>query len=83
MELDDGRTRFDGRSVTLVLKKGGLFSGSADQIVSPDHVRDLWRHWECCPIEWYQGAHVSFRAHREVDAFVRRALHESGLTALR
>jgi predicted acyl esterase len=56
-----------------------LFAGVADRIVPPDHVRDLWRHWGSPPITWYQGSHVSFRAHPEVGAFVLRALRESGL----
>jgi hypothetical protein len=56
-----------------------LFAAVADRIVPPDHVRDLWRHWGRPPIVWYQGSHVSFRAHPEVGALVRRALRESGL----
>jgi dienelactone hydrolase len=58
-----------------------LFAGVADRIVPPDHVRDLWRHWDRPPIVWYQGAHVSFRAHPEVFALVQRALRESGLAS--
>ena len=58
-----------------------LFAGVADRIVPVDHVRDLWVHWERAQIEWYQGAHVSFRLHREVGSFVERALRESGLVA--
>jgi hypothetical protein len=58
-----------------------LFAGVADRIVPPDHVRDLWRHWGRPPIQWYQGAHLSFRAHPEVGAFVENALRESGLVA--
>jgi len=56
-----------------------LFAAVADRIVPPDHVRDLWRHWGRPPIAWYQGSHLSFRAHPEVGAFVERALRESGL----
>jgi hypothetical protein len=58
-----------------------LFAAVADRIVPPDHVRDLWRHWGRPPIAWYQGSHLSFRAHPEVGAFVERALRDSGLTA--
>jgi hypothetical protein len=57
-----------------------LFAGVADRVVLPDHVRDLWRHWGRPSITWYQGSHVSFRAHPEVGAFIERALRESGLT---
>ena len=60
-----------------------LFAGVADRVVPPDHVRDLWRHWGRCPITWYQGAHVSFRAHPEVGRFVHPALRESGLVGSR
>ncbi len=56
-----------------------LFAAVADRIVPPDHARDLWRHWGRPPIAWYQGSHLSFRAHPEVGAFVERALRESGL----
>jgi dienelactone hydrolase len=58
-----------------------LFAAVADRIVPPDHVRDLWRHWGRPPIAWYQGAHLTFRAHPEVAAFVERALRDSGLVA--
>jgi hypothetical protein len=58
-----------------------LFAAVADRIVTPDHVRDLWRHWERPSIVWYQGSHLSFRVHREVGEYVERALRESGLTA--
>jgi hypothetical protein len=53
-----------------------LFAAVADRIVPPDHVRDLWRHWGRPPLAWYQGSHLSFRAHPEVGAFVERALRE-------
>jgi hypothetical protein len=56
-----------------------LFAAVCDRIVPPDHVRDLWRHWERPPIVWYQGSHLSFRLHREVGDFVDGALRESGL----
>jgi len=55
-----------------------LFAAVADRIVPPDHVRDLWRHWERPSIIWYQGSHLSFRLHPEVGAFVNHALRESG-----
>ncbi len=56
-----------------------LFGAVADRITPPDHVRDLWRHWERPPIAWYQGGHVSFRAHPEVRQLIERGLRESGL----
>lgn len=58
-----------------------IFAGVADRLVPPDQPCDLWRHWERCAIAWYQGGHVTFRAHPHVRQFVRKALHESGLSA--
>jgi hypothetical protein len=56
-----------------------IFGGVADQLVTPDHVRDLWDHWDRPRIAWYQGAHLTFRAHPHVRRLVRDALDESGL----
>jgi dienelactone hydrolase len=57
-----------------------IFGGSADQLVPPDQVRDLWRHWARPKVCWYPGAHVTFEMHREVRRFIVDALRESGLT---
>ena len=66
----------------LVPREGRyLFAAVADRIVPPDHARDLWRHWERPAIAWYQGGHVSFRAHPEVGRLIERGLRESGLVA--
>jgi dienelactone hydrolase len=51
-----------------------LFGGVADQLVTPDQVRDLWLHWERPRIEWYQGAHITFRSHPRVRRMVNEAL---------
>jgi dienelactone hydrolase len=56
-----------------------IFAGVSDRLVPPDQPRDLWRHWERPRIEWYQGAHVTFRAHPRVARLVNDALRESGL----
>lgn len=66
---------------TVPRERRYLFGGVADRIVPADHVRDLWRHWEEPRIVWYQGSHVTFRAHRAVNRLVDDALHESGLVA--
>lgn len=58
-----------------------LFGGVGDQLVPPDQVRDLWEHWERPRIEWYQGGHITFRAHAPVRALLREALLQSGLAA--
>lgn len=58
-----------------------IFGGSADQLVPPDQVRDLWRHWGQPKILWYPGAHVTFPAHPQVRRFIDDAFRESGLIA--
>jgi hypothetical protein len=58
-----------------------IFGAVGDRLVPPDQVRDLWLHWERPRIVWYQGGHVSFRAHAAVRRLVRDGLHEAGLVA--
>jgi hypothetical protein len=58
-----------------------IFGGVGDQLVPPDQVRDLWRHWDRPRIEWYQGGHVSFRFHQPVNRMLDEALRECGLAA--
>ena len=58
-----------------------IFGGSADQLVPPDQVRDLWRHWERPKMLWYPGAHVTFPFHPQVRRFIDGALRESGLVS--
>lgn len=57
-----------------------IFAGVADRLVPPDQPCDLWRHWDRPKIAWYQGAHLTFRAHPHVRRFVSDALRESGVT---
>jgi hypothetical protein len=57
-----------------------IFGGTADQLVPPDLVRDLWWHWEKPAMHWYPGAHCTFSSHSAVRRFVEGALRESGLT---
>jgi len=56
-----------------------LFGAVADRLVTPDQVRDLWRHWGEPEIVWYQGGHVTFRLERSVFAGIDHALRRSGL----
>ena len=56
-----------------------LFGAVADRLVTPDHVRDLWRHWDEPEIVWYQGGHVTFRLERSVFVGIDRTLRQSGL----
>lgn len=56
-----------------------LFGAVADRLVTPDQVRDLWRHWGEPEIVWYQGGHVTFRLERSVFAGIDRTLRRAGL----
>jgi hypothetical protein len=58
-----------------------IFGGTADQLVPPDQVRDLWTHWERPKLHWYPGAHVTFGMHPPVRRFIDDALRESGLVS--
>lgn len=56
-----------------------IFGATADRLVTPDNVRDLWRHWEEPEIVWYDGGHVTFRGEKDVWAGVDRTIREAGL----
>ncbi len=51
-----------------------LFAGTADHIVPPDQVHDLWLHWERPRIAWYEGSHLSFMRDPEVRSVIDEAL---------
>jgi hypothetical protein len=57
-----------------------IFGATADRLVAPDHVRDLWRHWGEPEIVWYEGAHVTFGFERRVWSGVDRTLRENGVS---
>jgi hypothetical protein len=54
-----------------------IFGGSADRLVPPDQVRDLWAHWGEPRIIWYAGSHLSFNWEPEVRVLLRDAVRES------
>ena len=56
-----------------------IFGAVGDRLVTPDHVRDLWRHWQKPEIVWYQGSHCSFMSEPDVWSAVERTLRDSGL----
>ncbi len=56
-----------------------LFAGLVDRLVPPEHVRDLWYHWEKPRLVWYEGGHLSFPWEPPVRQLLREALQESGL----
>ncbi len=51
-----------------------VFGAPDDQFVPAEQVRDLIAHWQKPRHLWFPGAHVTFRAHAEVQALVREAL---------
>lgn len=57
-----------------------IFGATADRLVTPDHVRDLWRHWDEPELVWYAGGHVTFMSERAVWSAVDRTLRENGLS---
>ncbi|MAG31477.1 MAG: hypothetical protein CL908_11385 [Deltaproteobacteria bacterium] len=56
-----------------------IFGATADRLVTPDQVHDLWRHWQEPEIVWYEGTHVSFMNETDVWAGVDRTLRENGI----
>ncbi|MDA3921662.1 MAG: hypothetical protein PF501_13425 [Salinisphaera sp.] len=56
-----------------------IFAATADQLVSPDQPLRLWQHWGQCPIQWYDGSHLSVRHEVDIGPFINSALVESGL----
>ena len=63
----------------LPVERRYIFAAVADRLVPPDQPRDLWRHWGKPRIAWYQGAHITFRAHRTVFHLINDGLRDSGL----
>jgi hypothetical protein len=51
-----------------------LFGGTADRLVPPDQVHDLWLFWGRPRMAWYEGSHVSFFRNPEVVAYIDDAL---------
>lgn len=56
-----------------------LYAGLADHLAPPDHVRDLWLHWERPRVAWYHGSHVSFMWEADVRALLHEAFDACGL----
>lgn len=54
-----------------------LFAGTADRVVLPDQTLALARHWQV-PIQWYQGAHLTFRGEAVVKAHIEAAMQRAG-----
>ncbi|MFQ5515536.1 MAG: alpha/beta hydrolase family protein [Myxococcota bacterium] len=56
-----------------------LYAALVDRLATPDHARDLWRHWGRPRLEWYRGSHVSFLWERKVEALLEEAFRSCGL----
>jgi hypothetical protein len=56
-----------------------LYAAVGDRLASPDHARDLWRHWDEPRVAWYHGSHVSFLWEADVKALLDEAFSRSGL----
>jgi dienelactone hydrolase len=64
----------------LPVERRFMFAAVADQFVPPEQAGRLWEHWDRPRIEWYQGAHMTFRAHPNVRLLVEEGLRSAALT---
>ncbi|MBW2315667.1 MAG: alpha/beta hydrolase [Deltaproteobacteria bacterium] len=56
-----------------------IFAGTADRLVPPDQVADLWRHWGEPRIHWYHGAHMTFMLDPGVGQLIGETFSGAGL----
>jgi len=56
-----------------------LFAGVADRLVPPEQAVRIWEHWDRPRVEWYQGAHMTFRAHPSVRLLIEEGLRSAAL----
>lgn len=54
-----------------------IFAGAADRLVLPDQSQALARHWGV-PVQWYQGAHLTFRNESLVKSHIEVAMQRAG-----
>jgi len=54
-----------------------IFAGTGDRLVLPDQSLALAKHWQA-PIQWYQGAHLTFRSEAVVKAHIEAAMQRAG-----
>lgn len=45
-----------------------IIGGIGDRLASPQHSRELWRHWDECRIHWFHGSHI---LHLDRGAYLR------------
>ncbi|MDG2335297.1 MAG: CocE/NonD family hydrolase [Myxococcota bacterium] len=53
-----------------------IFGGTADRLVSPDHIRDLANHWDQPKTLWYSGGHLGFRMDPRIQHGVDQLLRD-------
>lgn len=53
-----------------------IFAGTADRVVLPQQAAALGAHWGV-PIQWFQGAHLTFRGERLVRNHIEAAMHRA------
>jgi len=63
----------------LPVERRFLFAAVADRLVPPGQAVRLWEHWEQPRVEWYQGGHMTFRAHPSVRGLIEEALRSAAL----
>jgi len=63
----------------LPLERRFVFAAVADQLVPVEQAVRLWEHWDRPRIEWYQGAHMTFRAHPSVRLLIEEGLRSAAL----
>ncbi|HEX9814272.1 MAG TPA: hypothetical protein VGB31_04910, partial [Myxococcota bacterium] len=63
----------------LPVERRFLFAAVADRLVSPEQAARLWEHWDRPRIEWYQGGHMTFRAHASVRLLIEEGLRSAAL----
>lgn len=63
----------------LPVEQRFLFGAVTDRLVPPEQAVRLWEHWDRPRIEWYQGAHMTFRAHSSVRLLIEEGLRSAAL----
>jgi hypothetical protein len=63
----------------LSVEQRFLFAAVTDRLVPPAQTVRLWEYWERPRIEWYQGSHMTFRAHPSVRLLVEEGLRSAAL----
>jgi len=64
----------------LPVERRFMFAAVADRLVPPEQAVRLWEHWDQPRVEWYQGAHMTFRAHPSVRLLIEEGLRTAALT---